>query len=506
MTLQEIIDSEMPINEDLIKQNKINIYSFDEETLNIKDSHGYERLLEILHVLRKLYPKVNEIRFHILYVLLKLDRFEEMLEYARNLYRSNFYRQDISIIILLLQEILETNLEDRMFFRVDDVMTKQMYGVKICVPNRVRKLIYFKEYNEARKQVGIMSNNIDMNIEEAVIYKLLNKLHYITQNKLIENIDNLDFDALDDYYASFKEKKRIDNLQMDLVNTLYNTCYGYRLPDRERIVKPRDIYDAYEEQDMEFIRENLKNNPLTSKLADKILEVNQHNIEVSFSDNNNDYVNNVLEIVYECFKTQDHLLLGETINEYLTNINRSEWINIVSHLAIKVFDDLMYSTEDEFDEKLAIFTETLVELSRPLTKKSSFYLRRKLASYLGIKEEPLHPYSNIYKYDINYNYDIDSIEELITKLYNGNLSDEEVLEFKGKEDYPYILAILAREYYRIGKMEKGDRYLNVANNYSASDKELKGFIRIIVDYRDTLPFTPYVNYLKEVKKLVRKDV
>ena len=110
--------------------------------------------------------------------------------------------------------------------------------------------------------------------------------------------------------------------------------------------------------------------------------------------------------------------------------------------------------------------------------------------------------------DIDYNYGIEGISEIISSI-NDKTIDYEKYANKDyySEDDLFTLAIIARENYRLSNKEIGNTIIKILKSLikenEIDSKELKLFIEAIELNKDTLKGRKAIAFKDEVKKLIR---
>lgn len=504
MTLKEIIKSDVKISEGLLHINRINIISLDEE-LDLSEKKYLERLLSVLLILEKSHQKSTEVVFRILLTYLSLGNYEEMLVYAKEVYARGIFKNDILLILYLLERILDREIEEVKDLRVGDILNPyNVYGRNI-VNNQVRRHIYANEFNLARKVLGQSNPFNKWEIKSNVIVKLLRRLCDLNNERISGYIEKLDIDALENYYNSFSHYRKIDYLNTDLLTILNNVAYGYIIEKKDEERKPVDIYDALITNDFEYIKRGSSSNIVTYSFVDKILKLNQENKEILLSGNTTNYLDSILEKTYKCFKNKDIDSLIKIIGGYLENIGKMEFSDLIFLLIYRA-EKKLDTKPEEIDTILTDLMETLIEVSKPLDEKGLFFLEKKIKARLGNIEEH-HPYSKIYKLDINYNYGIENIEYLFNRLQSGELSLGDEFSYTDTEEYLYTLALLARECYRVGDKTQGDELIATINNSTFNKKEYKElltFVKLILDSKEILPFSHHEKFNESIKQLINE--
>ncbi|MCH5166640.1 MAG: hypothetical protein J1F35_01985 [Erysipelotrichales bacterium] len=510
MTLEEIIKSDIELTEDLIKKNNITSSSLN-ENVSIETDEERKRKLDVLFILENLYPYDYDVKFNILYSYACLGEYETMLEYAKNIRNTGHFKADASLIILIIETILGKSPGEAEEIGLNEILVKPSQYNGLTFPANIRKLIYYKHFNEARAAFGAYSGNKEVCIQGVAIMKVLTNLCKKIRNQVLEDIDNLNILGLDDYYKTIKEPKRIDNLQMELVDVLNAVASGLPMPKKVGESKPDNIYDAMKKNDFAHISLNCgkTNSVITQKLADKIIEVNQKNIESSFSTNDNSYLNYILEVTYNCFDNGDIETLLKTMRKYLIDIDRLEWEDLLRTLILKTQKETSTLIGEEYEERLANVTEFIISLSKPLTKKGTLYLEKEIKNDFGDNEK-VHPYSDIYKLDIDYNYGIDNVKELLNKFLADDTTFVDDLNQFSYEDSLYATALVARECYRTGRFNEGDDFIAMVKEHIKLNvkefQELSKLIRLITDYKESLYYQEHESFTETIKRLVREDV
>lgn len=505
MTLNEIIKSDVKINKGLLQVNRINVMSLDEE-LDLSEKTYLERLLSILLIMEESHQNSTEVVFRILLTYFSLDNYEEMLVYAKKVYARGIFKNDILLILHLLEHILDREIEEVKDLRVEDILNSyNVYGRDI-VNNQARRQIFANEFESARTILGKSNRLNQWEIKSHVIVKLLRKLCDLNHERVCTYIEELDFDALERYFNSFSHYRKIDYLQADLLTILNNVAYGYIIERKEDERKPLDIYDALITNDFEYIKRASNNNIIIYSFVDKILKLNQENKEILLSGNITNYLDSILEKTYECFLNNDIETLVKIIGSYLQNIGKSEFLDLIFLLISKVEKQVSLMPE-EIDTIITDLMEILVEVSKPLDKKGLFFLKKKIQALLGYSEVH-HPYSKKYKLDLNYNYGIRNIDFLFKRLQSGELSLGDEFSYADTEEYLYTLALLARECYRAGCIKQGDELIKTIKGSIANKKDFKElftFVELILDSIEILPSSHHEKFNESVKKLINEQ-
>lgn len=109
--------------------------------------------------------------------------------------------------------------------------------------------------------------------------------------------------------------------------------------------------------------------------------------------------------------------------------------------------------------------------------------------------------------DFEYMYGIPNIELIINDIMNEGANIDEVLDkYKvDDKDIPYVMALVAREFYKIRKRELGDKYYHYAENQNVDDKEFRYLLSNIRSNKSYYRLNTNQTFVDYVKKLINKS-
>ncbi|MCH5166639.1 MAG: hypothetical protein J1F35_01980 [Erysipelotrichales bacterium] len=510
MLIRNIIESELEINSSLLSDNNIDFNKLEFEGY-YPNEENVERFLTLLLLMEKRDKDNYQLKSYIFYAYLVKKDYNKAVIYLDKLYNGSYYKKDVLTYILLLEGILKTKviIPDKIDIRDILLNNRDAAHNDIDLQNSIRKSIYNKCYKAAKfKFKGFYVIN-NLGINEKII-ELLLKINVRLENQaIIDKIEELDFDYLDNYYNNEKHPvlKDITKLQMELLELLYQVNEGYILPDPEPLPKKYDIYHAFRTYHIDLIA-NITTNDIVKKFAEKIISVNQKNIEASYNNNLNIYLDSAIEDIYRDISLGYIHDAKNRLVDYLVFIHRGYF----SHLALNLFDrvlsNIKYGDAESSDDYLAELMDFLVDISRPHSPNNLRHLKNNLAIDLGEKHNQEYD-EQVCNLDIEYNYGIshDIINSIHKQLRKQDFDISSLTTLTSDlEDQAYILAIAARICYRKSLFEKGDEILTcLKTNYADllnHNKELTLFINAISARRETIQNIEPMTLAENVKRLI----
>ncbi len=498
MTLEEIVSSDIEITEELLNENGVTL----DEVLNCTyyNEINLERFLSILMIFDKKSEK-NYLKFLIMFYNIKLNNIDVAYKYALKLYSSKGkYEKDLSLYITLLEELrgvkqYSFKLKDILLDRRDERFSNINYQ------NYLRTLIYNKEYDKALKGFRKLFNRA-LNPAESITYYLLKAIKNQKRDYLLYCIENGNIEEIRKTLNTFDQNSGTTKNQIAMCDLLNDVLYGLPLEKPKELPKCYDIYDLVEARDLDKIIK-FNNDSIITAMAKKIKKTEEESIVYDYKGDLSGYLYDTLESIYNCIQNKDFSSADEVIWEYLETIKKDSWIFYI----LNILNDFESSYEEMNEEKrvlkLAEIFDLLVLVSRPMTEEMENALIEK---YMAPKKE-VHPYSRVHKMDIEYNYNIEGISDIIESIKNNTIN---YAEYANMEQYTeedvFKIAIMARENYRLGNTSLGDLLIQIADNlskqYAKKSSELSFFIKAIRENKDTLKGKKVVSLSEEVKMLL----
>lgn len=499
MTLTEIISSDAEITESLLKENNITSH----EVLSNTDLSlvNVERYVDCLHAIDKSHN--NFIKFLIMFYSIRLGRLEIAYEYAEYLYKNEYrFKNDSALYILMLEDLLgikknRITIKDVLLDRYDDRF------IDVNFENKIRTDIFNHKYESARnKYKRLFRTSKSLAYSEAAIYSLLKAAKQKDFEKINELIDACDISSLVKYFKTMDLDGKTYNNYMDLCGVLSDVLYGLPLNTTD-LPKTYDIYDLIASRDIEKIIKS-NNNPILVALAKKIKSTIDKNIVYDYKGELSEYFYDTLEKLYESLINKDIDSAIRIICEYLDSINKDNWCIYIANLIEALESDFEHLSEEEFTLRVAEIYDMLVLVSRGLSEETENRLADKY-----MKEETVHPYSKANKLDIEYNYNIDGIEDIIKNVHDGTINYGVYADMTSySEEDVFKVVIMARENYRIGNFKIGDILISIASDLVSrnfeSASELRAFIKAIKNNKDILRDRKAIPFSEEVHKLLMK--
>ena len=504
MTIKEFVESDITINLDLLKEYDITIEKLNNERY-VCNQEYIDRFLSILLLLEQNNTYNYLLNCYILYAYLIKEDYEMASTYIEKMFKAKTNRNDVLTFKMLLNRIMNKTTDEDDFEKVENILVSQndTRFNNIHDQNEVRKVIYLENYRLAKAKYSLLYKNKPLRIEEVIIDTFL-KIIIDKENKvIIDAIKSLDFDFLDKYRKEKCKCKDIFILQGSLIRLLHDVIVGAILPEPKELPKKYNIYDAFAALNISELA-RITTNPIVKALSEKILEQNQINIENSYTGEVGITLDKLIEWVYELALKQDFKILDIDTNSYLYKINRSEFAPFYSLLIENIKNRLKNAEGDEYDQLLAELTETLVDLSRPHSKKGLYNLKLKLSEYLGINRKIDE---DTYNFDLEYNYNLPNIYKYISQVKNGTLKlDDIIAETNNVEDFTFTLVVLIRECYKEGKIKLGNEiFTYLKTNFSArirEDEELSRFINAVMSNKESLQYLSTTTLSEQIKKLI----
>lgn len=503
MTLEEILQSDMLISFELLKENGITL-EYIKQNYNVVDNINPKRMIEILKVYESIYKSKklkpdNNLVFMLFFEFVKTCDFESAYQYVKYLYANEpHYECDYGTYLILLQELVEN--PERIY--IDNIFVDRfdMRFGNTKHQNSIREAIKKRDFDKADKIFkGLYAR--PLNTSEIIISILLKSIIRKRKETAINCIEEDDYVGFKQYLDSKTNKEGVSLVQDYLYYLWCDVIEGYDLLEPSELPKMYNIYDAVKANDLETVGK-IANEEVTSLLAKKIIDTNQANIEGDYSGKLRRNLDNLLEDLYSFICNRDFKSIEDLIVNYLESINRDFWIFYILNIFDELKGEIDTLDEENLTLRIADIFDLLVEISRKLTKDGENILIKK---YMASTKNTSQFYETG---DIDYNYGIEGISEIISSI-NDKTIDYEKYANKDyySEDDLFTLAIIARENYRLSNKEIGNTIIKILKSLikenEIDSKELKLFIEAIELNKDTLKGRKAIAFKDEVKKLIR---
>lgn len=500
MTLEEILLSDAKITKSLLEENSITLE--DVFTVN-KTEIDAKRYLDVLYIMKD--KKDNDyLRFLIMFYNIRLNNFEEAYKYAKYLHtNAKKYVNDAALYVLLLEEILglhttKIKFADIMVDRNDYRFYNPNYQ------NEIRANIFDGYYEKAQIQFRKLFSH-SLNWAESTIYLLLKALNKKEKNKVVDAIENLDLN----YIYNNLSGQDLNNPKYEdrsfLADMLNDVVYGLPLEDPEALPKAYTVHDAIRAKDLDKVAKIVSNEEIITSFVRKIKEVDEENKINDYKGILRSYLCDTLEDIYACIEDKRFDQAEDIIWAYLEAFKKDEWIFYILNRLIELESSYDSLTEEEILSRISEIFELIIEVTKTMSAKTENMLIEK---YMAPKEV-VHPYSKINDIDIEYNYNIEGIEDIIEGVKNNTI-DYSFYATKSsyKEEDLFVLAIMARENYRNGNFQIGDTLIKIVEelltNKGKEVSELRFFVKAIKKNKDLLVAKKRVPFSEEVKMLLIK--
>lgn len=501
MTLEEILSSNVEIDFKLLDDNNITLNDVIDNG-NLSEINP-ERYLSVLksytYVSNKIY-----LRFLIMYYSIKLEKYEDAYIYADYLYKNDDkYRQDMALYLIMLEEILGKSPKYNISISNVLVPNYDSRYFNTTFHNNIRKQIYNKEYEQAFKAIK-KSFIGKASISESTIYRLLKAIKNKRTFDILEALENKDFEKLDNYFYGLKDETSTNKNKLALYEIWKDVVYGYPLGEPKEMPKSFVLTDAIEARDIDKVIKSA-NEPILSSLAQKIKEEENYKIVSDYEGNLSEYLYNTLESIYCAIQESDFESAQDIAWDYFETIGKDTWLFYIENMIFDLSKTYESKNDLEKQNSLASIFDAIVLASRSMTEEIESKLIEKL---MPLKEE-IHPYSKVNDIDIEYNYNIEGIDDIIEAIKNKTIDyTPYARKYFYTEDDIFKIAIMARENYRLGNKELGNTLLQIASNLTKESKlkssELKYFIKAIEMNKDILNGKERVPFNEEVKMLLAK--
>lgn len=498
MTLEEIVSSDTEITEELLNVNGVTL----DEVLSCTyySEINIERFLSILMIFDK-KSENTYLKFLIMFYNIKLNNFEEAYKYALKLYSSkDKYEKDINLYITLLEELRGVrqhnfSLKNILADRYDERFSNVSYH------NYLRTLIFNKEYDKAFKGFRKLFNNT-LNPTESIMYYLLKAIKNQKRDYMLYCIENGNIEEIRKCLSTYNQNAGSTKNQIAMCDLLDDVLYGIPLDEPTELPKCYDIYDIVAARDIDKIIK-FNNDSIITAMAKKIRKTQEESLVYDYKGELSGYLYDTLECIYNCIQNKDFSSADEIIWKYLETIKKDSWIFYILNILNDFESSYESMNEDARVLKLAEIFDLLVLVSRTMTDEMEDVLIEK---YMAPKKK-VHPYSKVHEMDIEYNYNIEGISEIIESIKNNTIN---YAEYANKEYYTeedvFKISIMARENYRIGNTSLGDTLIKIADNlakqYSKKSSEISFFIKAISENKDILKGKKVTSFSEEVKMLL----
>ena len=503
MTLEEILQSDILISFELLKENGITL-EYIKQNYNVVDNINSKRMIEILKVYegickrKKLKPD-NKLVFMLFFEFVKTRDFESAYRYIKYLYANeSHYECDYGTYLILLQELVENperiNIDNVFVDRYD----RRFENIKH--QNSIREAIKKRDFDKADKIFkGLYAR--PLNTSEIIISILLKSIIRKRKETAINCIKEDDCLGFKQYLDSKKSKEGVSLIQDHLYYLWCDVTEGYDLLEPSKLPKMYNIYDAMEANDLETVGK-IANEEVTSLLAKKIIDTNQANIEGDYSGKLRRHLDYLLEDLYNSICNRDFDSIEGLIANYLESINRDCWIFCILNLFDELKEEIDTLDEENLTLRIANIFDLLIEISKKISNDRENVLIKK-------HMDTTKKVSQFYETgDIDYNYGIEGISEIISSIDDKTIDYEKYAnkDYYSEDDL-FTLAIIARENYRLSNKEIGNTIIKILKSLikenEIDSKELKLFIEAIELNKDTLKGRKAIAFKDEVKKLIR---
>lgn len=503
MTLEEILQSDILISFELLKENGITL-EYIKQNYNVVDNINPKRMIEILKVYESIYKSKklkpdNNLVFMLFFEFVKTCDFESAYQYVKYLYANEpHYECDYGTYLILLQELVENperiNIDNVFVDRYD----RRFENIKH--QNSIREAIKKRDFDKADKIFKGLYARL-LNTSEIIISILLKSIIRKRKETAINCIKEDDCLGFKQYLDSKKSKEGVSLIQNHLYYLWCDVTEGYDLLEPSKLPKMYNIYDAMEANDLETVGK-IANEEVTSLLAKKIIDTNQANIEGDYSGKLRRHLDYLLEDLYNFICNRDFDSIEGLIANYLESINRDCWIFCILNLFDELKEEIDTLDEENLTLRIANIFDLLIEISKKISNDRENVLIKK-------HMDTTKKVSQFYETgDIDYNYGIEGISEIISSIDDKTIDYEKYAnkDYYSEDDL-FTLAIIARENYRLSNKEIGNTIIKILKSLikenEIDSKELKLFIEAIELNKDTLKGRKAIAFKDEVKKLIR---
>ena len=312
--------------------------------------------------------------------------------------------------------------------------------------DRERKLLLLKNI-ELEKEINNLNNFVDIG----------NKL---PQNKILNN--NRLNKKMEDI-KSFKKNQNEDilNNRNDINN--YNKENILNFDKKEKNSEYMSIFDKYKFQNVESSNNDIKENNDISIKNKK--DNNPEILEQELIKKNNNYTNQINEIISKNFKHGLDMSPNLYVNSYLNNSSTNKYL--------------------ELDRERKLLLLKNIELEKEINNLNNFvdigskFNQNKVLNYNRSKKNNIESYNN--------------------KMKNSNNMKDEIVLKKEIKDAQNMIKLLDK---RINKLKQ-----EINMNYSMSNNKYNEKIKEVKIWRETFyeEFFKYKNLLKDLKENLNKD-